>query len=200
MVGAELTVLVTDDESGIRELYEFWLGADFEVETAADGHEAMDRLSAETDVVLLDRDMPGPSGTEVAEHIEQSGHDPHVVMVSSKPMDFDVAGSPVDDYVRKPVDESGLRDAIEACQTRRDYEAALDEYFALTAKLAAIEADRSREELDANERYDRLKRQVRRKRAEVDEALDRSETDWTAAFRTIPQPSDGGCTGQSACR
>lgn len=195
-----MTVLVTDDEKGIRDLYEYWLDGEYEVRTAADGREALDALSGAVDVVLLDREMPGPSGTEVAERIEQSAHDPYVVIVSSQPMDFDVAASPVDDYVRKPVDEAGLREAIETYTTQREYEAALDEYFALTAKLAAIEADHAPAELADDDRYGRLQRQVERKRAEVDEALDRSDADWTAAFETIPQTEDTGCTGKSACR
>lgn len=201
MVGDALTVLVTDDDPGVRDLYAYWLADDFDVRTATDGHELLERLSAAIDVVLLDRQMPGPSGTEVARQIDQSGYDPYVVIVSSKPADFDVVSMPIDDYVRKPIEEETLRDAVESCRSQREYEAALDEFFSLTAKLAALEADCDRERLASDERYARLRRRVERKREEVDAALARSDASWVAAFRTLGDPCgpcDAGTSGPPA--
>lgn len=185
MVGDDLTVLITDDHDGCRELYEHWLAGDHDVLTAADGEAALATLSEDVDVVLLDRDMPGPEGTVVARSIERSRFDPYVVIVSSMPMDFDVVDMPIDGYVRKPIDEADLQGIVEEYRSQQAYETALDEFFALTAKLAAIEADHAREDLTGDDRYERLRRQVEQKRAEVDEALDDSRTDWTTAFRTF---------------
>lgn len=194
MVGDGQTILLADDEPAIRDLYEHWLRPEHEVRTAADGRETLDHLSHDVDVALLDREMPGLSGTEVAELIETSQYELDVVIVSSKPADFDLVELPVDDYLRKPVEESDLRSVVQTCQTQREYRAALDEFFALTAKLAAIEADLSQTELAQSDRYARVRRKVERKRAEVDDALDRSTADWHTAFRTLPDRAESSAT------
>lgn len=184
-------MLITDDDEGCRDLFEHWLAADHEVLTAPDGETALSTLSAEVDVVLLDREMPGPSGIDVAREIAASRHDPYLVMVSSKPVETDIVDVPFDAYIRKPAVEADFREAIEEYRARREYETALDELFALTAKLAAIEADNSREELVADEGYQRLRWLVEEKRAEVDYALDRSRTDWSTAFRSFGVEASG---------
>lgn len=193
MVGAGPTVLVADDEDGIRDLYELWLGDEYEILLASDGREALDHLSRTVDVVLLDREMPGPSGMDVAESIDRSDHDPGVVVVSSKPQDIEVASRPIDEYLRKPVDASQLRDAIERHHSYCEYEAILDELFALAADLAALETDRSRDELADDQEYVRLRDRIEEKRGEAEAALDRCDGDWRATFETFP-----GCTATGA--
>ncbi|MHB9286314.1 response regulator [Halobacteriales archaeon Cl-PHB] len=183
MVGHDLTILVVDDNDGCRDLYALWLEGRHEVWTAADGDEAIDRVSDDVDLVLLDRDMPGPSGTAVAEHIE-ANHDCYVVMVSSRPVDFDVVELPIDDYVEKPVDRDEIRGIVVRYISQQSYQQALDEFFALTAKLASLESRKSRAELEASETYARLKWLVEEKRAQVDHALDQEETDWSVVFET----------------
>ncbi len=183
MVGDDLTILVVDDNDGCRDLYALWLEGRYEVWTAADGNEALDRMTERVDLVLLDRDMPGPSGTEVAKRVEAE-YDCYVVMVSSRPVDFDVVELPIDDYVEKPVDREQIRHVAERYTVQQSYQQALDEFFALTAKLASLESEKSRAELEASETYARLKWLVDEKRAEVDYALGGEETDWSVAFET----------------
>ncbi len=59
----------------------------YEVVTATDGVEALDRLrelgSREPDVILLDAMMPNKSGTEVLEEIRGKGSEIPVVMISA---------------------------------------------------------------------------------------------------------------------
>lgn len=184
MVGDGLTVVVTDDEPAVRELFVRWLRDDHDVIPAEDGEAALAALSSDVDVVLLDREMPGPSGVEVAESIADSGHDPQVLLVSSQPADVDLDAVPVDDYLRKPVDGTALREAVERSRDRLAYERALSDFFALTAKLGAIEADRPREALADDERYRRLRWLVEEKRAAVDSALTDSPEDWATAVRS----------------
>lgn len=187
--GDPLTVLVTDDDPGCRDLYRYWLADRHEVREARHGFEALDRLDGSVDVVLLDRDMPGPSGSEVARRIAASEFDPHVAMVSSAPIDLDLVETPINDYVRKPVDEADLRAVLAEYRSREAYETALEEFFSLTARIAALEADRSAAELDGNERYERLQWLVDEKRVEVDQALQRGDPNWTTAFRTFGPPA-----------
>ncbi len=62
----EVEVLVVDDESHVAEMYRDWLSLDgYTVEVATGGTEALEAVSVDTDVVLLDRRMPGLSGDEV---------------------------------------------------------------------------------------------------------------------------------------
>jgi len=184
MVGDQLTVLVTDDDRGVRRLFAEWLSEDNEVVTAADGEAALSALSPAVDVVFLDREMPGLSGSEVAREIAAADVDPHVVVVSSRRVDADIVDAPIDGYVRKPASESDLRRVLQEYRTRDEYQASLDELFALTAKLAAIEADVPREQLADDERVRRLRWLVAEKRAEVDHALARTRADWSTVFRT----------------
>lgn len=61
-------LLVVDDDAYIRELYlkTFKLQPDYEVVTASDGQEALDRLANfKADLVLLDIAMPRKNGLEV---------------------------------------------------------------------------------------------------------------------------------------
>lgn len=60
-------VLVVDDEPGIRDLLAKTLGlADYEVETAADGPAALERLHTATyDLLIVDLKMPGMDGLTV---------------------------------------------------------------------------------------------------------------------------------------
>jgi CheY-like chemotaxis protein len=185
MGGSSLTVLVVDDDEGCRTLYREWLAGDHEVREAARGEEGLDALDASVDVVLLDREMPGISGIEVARRITTTAHDPHVAMISSAPSDVDLAETPINQYVRKPIDEENVRDVLAEYRTRREYETALEEFFSLTSTVAALEADHSRAELEGDERYERLRWRAAEKRVEVDLALRDAGSDWSTAFRTF---------------
>jgi len=59
MVDDPLHILIVDDEPGCRETLSLLLGTDHDVETAADGREALEELDGTVDIVLLDREMPG---------------------------------------------------------------------------------------------------------------------------------------------
>ena len=77
-------VLVVDDDPIIRKmLTRFLLARDFEVETAADGQEALDALRrGGIDVVLLDIEMPKLNGLEVLERFQIEGIDVGIIMIS----------------------------------------------------------------------------------------------------------------------
>jgi PAS domain S-box-containing protein len=102
-------ILVVDDESSIRILAKRALErAGFEVDTAADGVEAVDRLTRDAlrfDVVLLDLTMPRMDGLETVQQLRELGIEvPVLVMsgygegdVSTKLRSLDVAG-----FVEKP--------------------------------------------------------------------------------------------------
>lgn len=192
MVGYPLTILVADDTDGCRELYALWLPDEHEVRTVADGQSALETIDEDVDVALLDREMPGLGGVSVARELEASGHDAHVVMVSSREPDLDLVDHPIDDYRQKLLTEDDLLDILADYRTRRQYEDTLEQFFALTAKVGALESSLSAAELEESERYARLKWLVEEKRAEVDDALSDAATDWTTAFKACGAESVTG--------
>ena len=68
------TVLVVDDDPDLRELMRLLLeGAGYRVETARDGREALERVSAHAPaLVLLDMKMPGMNGWQFARTLRRT--------------------------------------------------------------------------------------------------------------------------------
>jgi signal transduction histidine kinase len=82
--GAQLRVLVVDDEAPVRQLLRvFLLRGGHRVSTAADGREALDHLAAEVaDLVFLDMTMPHMGGAECLRRIRARWPELAVVMMS----------------------------------------------------------------------------------------------------------------------
>jgi DNA-binding response OmpR family regulator len=81
-------LLVADDSETVLLMLQRRLEMEgYEVVTATDGVEALDRLreagSNEPDVILLDAMMPNKSGTEVLEELRGSGSTIPVLMISA---------------------------------------------------------------------------------------------------------------------
>lgn len=107
------TVLVADDETNLTELFDMWLSAHYDVRTAYDGEEALERMSEDVVVSFLDRQMPKRSGGEVAAVIAEEYPDTRIVFVSGEPLttlDTDVT---FDAYLTKPIDRTDLLDVAE---------------------------------------------------------------------------------------
>jgi two-component system, OmpR family, response regulator MprA len=103
-----MTILVVDDEPAVRDSLRRALELEgYEVELAADGEQALDRLArdSEPDAVILDILMPGIDGLEVCRRIRQTGSSLPVLMLTARAeVDSRVAGldAGADDYLPKP--------------------------------------------------------------------------------------------------
>ena len=101
-------VLVVDDEPAVRVALERALRLEaYEVELAADGREALDRLAgpAPPDAVVLDVAMPHIDGLEVCRRLRDAGDRTPVLMLTARDaVDDRVAGldAGADDYLVKP--------------------------------------------------------------------------------------------------
>jgi two-component system, OmpR family, response regulator MprA len=101
-------VLIVDDERAVRESLQRALELEgYEIELAADGREALERLGADghVDAVLLDVLMPGVDGLEVCRTIRRNGNPVPVLMLTARTQVEDrVEGldAGADDYVTKP--------------------------------------------------------------------------------------------------
>ncbi|MFW6458336.1 MAG: response regulator [Halodesulfurarchaeum sp.] len=178
------TVLIVDDEVNITELFSVWLQEGYDVRTANSGEEALEELDEAVDVVLLDRRMPGLSGDEVLESIREAGYDCRVAMVTAVDPDFDVIEMGFDDYLTKPIDREGLEAAIESLLGRKEYDTAMQEYYALTSKKAALESSKPASELEASEEYADLLGEIENLEADLEGAFETDE-DFESAFRDL---------------
>jgi two-component system, OmpR family, response regulator MprA len=101
-------IRIVDDERAVRESLQRALELEgYEIELAADGHEALERLGADghVDAVLLDVLMPGMDGLEVCRTIRRNGNPVPVLMLTARTQVEDrVEGldAGADDYVTKP--------------------------------------------------------------------------------------------------
>jgi two-component system response regulator MprA len=103
-----MKILVVDDERAVRDSLRRALELEgYEVELAADGREALDRLetNGQIDAVVLDVLMPGVDGLEVSRTLRRSGNRVPVLMLTARTQVEDrVEGldAGADDYVTKP--------------------------------------------------------------------------------------------------
>lgn len=109
------TILVVDDEEAIRLLLQEELGdLGYRVLLAADAHEALERLRAETpDLITIDIKMPGMDGIELLRHIRLTHRDlPIVLWTAYGEYKHDFATWASDAYVTKSADLTELTDTI----------------------------------------------------------------------------------------
>jgi len=151
--------LLVDDETEVADAYALRLRGLCEIETVYDGESALEVVDESTiDVVLLDRHMPGMSGDEVLDELDERGFDGRVIMVTAIDPGFDVLDMPFDDYLCKPLEREDLRAAVTQQCRVLGYET-LGEYFSVESKRNVLEAELPVEELESNAEYQRTKQQ-----------------------------------------
>lgn len=125
-------ILVVDDEESLRLSLKFKLkSAGFDVDVAADGEEALEKLKAKpADAVLLDINMPRMSGIEALTIIRQKYPQTETIMLTGF-ADFSTAIECLKigakDYLVKPVDTTELVTRLRSLVRSRSSERALQE-------------------------------------------------------------------------
>ncbi len=114
----KITILVVDDELSIREAFSDWLKQDgFEVETAADGQEALARVKERHyDIMLVDVKMPRMDGITLLKHLKEEDPDIAVVMMTAHGAIQDAVEAMklgANDYLLKPFELEELSLTIE---------------------------------------------------------------------------------------
>ena len=131
-------VLVVDDEAGIRKVVQDALKREgLEVETAADGQEALAHLArGEFQLVITDLNMPRLDGLDLVLKIRESSDIPALVLtVRQEERDkVRLLDAGADDYVTKPFGIAELLARVRALLRRRDSQAgaALSEWGDIT--------------------------------------------------------------------
>ena len=123
----QVKILLVDDEPDLVCTVEYRLRfANYEVVTAANGHEGLERAAADKpDLILLDTNMPGMNGHEMLDHLRADAtlKDIPVIMLTARaePQDITVAAERgVSNYVTKPFDFTHLIDEIQRVLDERD--------------------------------------------------------------------------------
>ena len=130
------SVLVIDDEPGIRKMLKLDLTADgFNVLTAEDGDSGLEIFDKQRpDLVLTDIKMPGMDGIEVLKRIKQKSPDTEVIVITGHG-DMEIAIKSLkleaSDFITKPIISDAINVAIKRAQNR----------LALKAKLKAYTSD-----------------------------------------------------------
>ena len=117
-------ILIVDDEPDIRAILRYNLEKEgFSITEAVDGNDALDKLSKDLDLAILDIMMPGKDGYDVCRKIREQGNTLPIVFLTAMDREFDeIKGLEVgaDDYVRKPFSPKMLIARINAIFRRID--------------------------------------------------------------------------------
>jgi len=125
MAGEQVRILVVDDEEPVRNLLQRVLKeAGYDVVTAANGQEALDKVSQlNAGVVLLDIKMPGMSGMEVLQQITTNWPKTCVVMATAAgdaQTAVEAMKTGAYDYITKPFNRDDVVLKVQKAIEKRD--------------------------------------------------------------------------------
>lgn len=165
------SILIVEDNEELATAYGTWVQDDWTVEIANKGEGALDLVDEDTDVVLLDRDLPSLSGEEVLRELRDRGYDCWVAMLTGVEPDFDIIDMPFDKYLQKPVTKETLRSAVEELYARSAYDEQVRELFAIRSKVAELRVEKHPSKLEKNEEYQQLVARAEELESNLDEQL-----------------------------
>ena len=106
-------LLIVDDEQGIVDMMASYFSPHFEVLTAYNGNEALQKLKSKPDLILLDINMPGMDGLTLCQKIRDFITCPILFLTARIESADKINGfqAGADDYIIKPfdLDELGAR-------------------------------------------------------------------------------------------
>ncbi len=108
-----LKMLCVDDNADLRNnLAQQFIVEDFDVDTAVDGRDAMEKIAVNHyDIILLDLKMPRLDGMGVLREMKALNKNPHVIVLTALvdvPTALECVKMGADDYVSKPYDPEDL--------------------------------------------------------------------------------------------
>jgi len=116
---AEHAILVVEDDSTVRELLKYRLGKRYDVQTAANGEEALDKIDDQVpDLIVSDIMMPKMDGFALQSALQADKNTrviPFIFLTAraDEPARREGARTGVDDYITKPFDMEQLLSRIE---------------------------------------------------------------------------------------
>ncbi len=152
-----MRVLVVEDEPYLAEAIRDGLRLEaIAADLAGDGDSALEMLAVNTyDLAVLDRDIPGPSGDEVARRIVAAGTGmPILMLTAADRLDDKASGFELgaDDYLTKPFELQELVLRLRALDRRRGH------HRPPVYEMAGLRLDPFRREVHRDGRYVALTR------------------------------------------
>jgi len=165
-------VIIVDDDCELLDLLTVALSDDFEVTTAMDGIEAVEKIIVyQPDLVVLDAMMPKMSGYQICASLRRNRNfsDVPIIFISAKSSERDqeyCRRLGADEFIAKPFDPHLLRQRLLAYTKKPD--------FFLRPKKLTIEQIRMRERAEKEWLEERERRaRSRRRTAEIRNLIDR---------------------------
>jgi two-component system response regulator VanR len=151
-----MRVLLVEDEPYMAEAIRDGLRLEaIAADIAGDGDAALELLSVNAyDIAVLDRDIPGPSGDEIAERIVASDSGMPILMLTADRLDDKASGFGLgaDDYLTKPFELQELVLRLRALDRRRAHSRPP------VREIAGLRLDPFRREVHRDGRYVALTR------------------------------------------
>lgn len=118
-----IRIIVVEDHQDLRELFVSHLdGEGFNVQGVSCGEELNEHLSSgRVDLLILDVNLPGENGFDIAKRIRAAHSDIHIIMITARTAEDDrIRGydSGADLYLAKPVSAAELTAAVKAVERR----------------------------------------------------------------------------------
>lgn len=126
-------ILIADDEAGIVDMMKSYFSQEYEVLTAMDGKEVLQKAALQPDLILLDINMPELDGLTVCRQIREYLTCP-ILFLTARIESADKIhgfGAGADDYIVKPFDleELGARVAAHLRREQRRQNTAAVRFF-----------------------------------------------------------------------
>lgn len=164
----QATILVVDDEEDLADIYTMYLNEVYTVQTAYSGDEALEAMNPDIDVVLLDRRMPGQSGSEVLRQIRNWGYDCPIVFITAVEPDIEILSMDFDEYLTKPISPNDLQEVVEAMLAREEHETIVRDAIVLVSKMVTLEAKMDIRDLEESEEYAEAQRRFNEVREKIE--------------------------------
>jgi DNA-binding response OmpR family regulator len=174
---ADERVLIVEDEADLADMYGAYLADGYDVEVVYGGQDAIETVSDEFDVVLLDRRMPVISGNEVLAYIEEEGIDLRVAMVTAVNPDFDIIDLRIDDYLVKPVSKTEMRETVRRLLKLDEYNEQMRKLTSKKLKRNVLKVEKTGAELEESEEFQRLSTEIESLESQIDDIAEDLDVD-----------------------
>ena len=111
------SILICDDEEGVRESLNLILGEEYKLDFANNGNEALQYLAkANPDLIIMDIKMPQKNGLEALKELRQQKPNIKVIMVTgyqSVETASEASKYGIVEYITKPFESSLVKETVQ---------------------------------------------------------------------------------------